>query len=167
MIRQKFIPNALSQVWITAALLTMGIGLLMVLTGESLTHNDAPLGIISFQFSWDALGASRVLAGWGPSQIDAALFSTRMDFAFLLSYGTALAAGALVFGGRFSAIAAWAAGGAAVLDALENIILLRLLSEGSTSGGVFWMSSAAAGKFLLVFATTLYVVWSVGIRVRK
>jgi hypothetical protein len=148
---------SLFRLWIASSLLALAMAALMGVAGRTLCAEAAPLGIVSFQFSWTPEGAARILDGWDASQRAAALFSTRMDFAFLLSYGISLSAGALLFGGRFAGAASAGAAAAAIADAFENVLLIRLLEFGPASGGAGAMGAAASVKFALVSAALLYV----------
>lgn len=158
----RFPRERLISVWILSATLTVALGALLLRVGADLPGPGAPYGILSLEFAWSDAGLARILGGWNPAQTAAAVLSTRMDYAFLLSYGSALASGALLFGGRRAAAFAACAAAAAAADAVENAIALRALSHGRAGAWTAVMSSAAALKFALAGACLAYVcvrVW--------
>ncbi len=127
-------------------------------------------GIIPYELAFTPQRANAILEAWGPEVEPYARHSLLVDFAFMPSY-------ALLFAGVTLLIARTAQGGlrraglwmvrwpfvAAVLDAVENIMLLSMLGHaGEVAAGPPLVAGAAAAlKFLLLIATVLY--WLVGV----
>ncbi|MCS7283424.1 MAG: hypothetical protein NZ769_08815 [Anaerolineae bacterium] len=127
----------------------------------------APSGIISFQFARDLDGARRILASWGPQARVYAGLSLGLDYLFMVAYAGALGLGCVLVArrlGRWSGgLAAvgvalsWGQWLAALLDAVENYALIRLLLG---SERTLWPALAygcALPKFLIVGAGILYI----------
>ncbi len=127
----------------------------------------APSGIISYEFARDLEGARRILTSWGPEERVYAGLNLGLDYLFMVAYAGALGLGCVLVArrlGRWSgALAAlgvtlsWGQWLAALLDAMENYALIRLLLG---SERAFWPALAygcALPKFLLVGAGILFI----------
>jgi len=127
----------------------------------------APLGIVSFELARDWPAAQSILASWDEqAQLFAAL-SLGLDYLFMLAYSTALALGCVWAGERLRPRAGWlAAAGvwlawgmslAALLDATENLALIRILFGAAVGPwpGLAW--GCASIKFLLVGGGLVFV----------
>lgn len=127
----------------------------------------APLGIISYEFACDLDGSRRILASWGPQAQVYAGLSLGLDYLFMAAYACALGLGCVLVArrlGRWSGgLAAlgvalsWGQWLAALLDAVENYALIRLLLG---SERALWPALAygcALPKFLIVGAGILFI----------
>nr|BAL56603.1 hypothetical conserved protein [uncultured prokaryote] len=148
--------------------------ILALLTMASLQVLDAPLhtaaapaGIISFQFARDLESAHRILASWGPEARVYAGLSLGVDYLFMVAYACALGLGCVLVARRLGrwdgGLAAlgmalsWGQWMAALLDALENYALIRLLLG---SERALWPALAygcALPKFLIVGEGILFI----------
>lgn len=141
--------------------------------GAPLRNEAAPLGIVSFELAGTPERAARILESWqlraaapaGPGEqqaaiqqpvppaAEAAFRSLLLGFPFLLSYALGLSLASLRLGGRWGVAFAWLIWLAALLDAVENTLLLRLMSEGPHAPLPEFAFVCAVAKFLLVLAT--------------
>ncbi len=142
------------------ALASLGVMGFLQVIGAPLVTEQAPLGIVSFEFAGDAATARAMLDSWGePGRLRAAL-SLGIDFLFLSLYAAGLALACARVASRLTAPGSWAerAGGllawaqvlAAGLDAVENVALIRLLLGSSAPLWAPLAWACAAVKFGLV-----------------
>lgn len=155
----------LSQQKKTLALLllfTLLVMLAMGLIDRELKTVFCPYGIISFEFVWSAARAAEVIDHWSEAARIAAGFSLGLDYLFLPLYSTTLVA-FLLFGApqaRWSRWLAWGQWLAALLDAIENLCLLLLLTREVNDGLAHTATICASVKFLLVVLGLLGVLFS-------
>lgn len=147
---------ALRRLFLAAALGSALLFAHLIVSGRPLRHPGAPLGMLSYEFVWGPAGLDRVLDGWGPAERALAVENIAVDFVFLLVYGAAVSAGALLRRGPLSRSFAWAATAAAALDAVENALGLALLAGAGSGAAAGLMSAAASVKFALIIAAILY-----------
>jgi hypothetical protein len=140
----------------------------MQFAGGPLATSAAPSGIISFEFARTLTNAQAIVESWGAEGQVYAGINLGLDYLFMASYGLAIGLGCVLvsrgLSHRFKFLAsrgvflAWGALLAALLDALENYGLMRLLL-GSTDE--VWPRLAywcAGPKFVLVALGLLYVI---------
>jgi hypothetical protein len=133
-----------------------------------LKTNVAPRGIVSFELAGELSLAQRMVDSWGRlGQIRAGI-SLGLDYLFLFAYSSTIALACVwvarslpqrvVFLALLGVVLAWAQFGAALLDALENYALIRVLLG---SLAEFWPLVArwcAIPKFVIVGIGLAYVV---------
>jgi len=142
------------------ALASLVVMAFLVVLGDPLMTEQAPRGIVSFEFAGDAATAHAMMESWGERGRLYAALSLGLDFLFLLLYAAAIALACVRVASRLAApgtwaeragwILAWAQPVAAGLDAVENVALIQLLLGSSTP---LWAPLAwicAAVKFALV-----------------
>ncbi|MBT9519440.1 MAG: hypothetical protein IV101_00975 [Dechloromonas sp.] len=149
--------------WLSGAL---ALGLFVTMAVHS-----SPLlpGIPALQFTFNEADFKAILAQWGPDGVDLFRRHFRIDFAVLVSYG--LFGYLLVrYGCLFRQLdwttrrlSSWTMPGAAALDAIENLLHLRLVSEPATHVPALYLIAGvvATGKWLLIanfMAGTLYLL---------
>ncbi|HWQ13237.1 MAG TPA: hypothetical protein VNL77_10575 [Roseiflexaceae bacterium] len=133
---------------------------------------EAPWGIVDFELAgtWDR--AEPMLQSWQASGLLGSLrFNLWADFVFLAGYATALSAGCALVATRLSGgwgalglALTWGALAAGILDAIENVALLRTIGHfergtpGQASGTLRLAQWCAAAKFALVIAGLLYYI---------
>jgi hypothetical protein len=162
--------NESSQKWVFWFLFAFTILIIvgMQYSGGPLTTSAAPSGIVSFEFARTLSNAQAVVASWGTEGQVYAGINLGLDYLFMVSYGLAIGLGCVLvargLAGRVKSLAsvgvllAWGALLAALLDALENYGLMRLLL-GSTDE--IWPTLAywcAGPKFILVALGLLYLI---------
>lgn len=132
--------------------------------GTPLITAGVPNGILSYEFSWDKLGAEEILHSWNELK-DVAREQLLWDYPFLIVYPLLLSLACGMIGdalGNAQAIVggfvAWGVLLAGPLDAVENYALLKMLQSGASEGmaKVAWW--CAGVKFVLVFSAPGYIV---------
>lgn len=149
--------------WLGLLLIALTVWLAAI--GQPLETPAAPHGIVSFELAGDAETAERIMASWPPAAREAAMLSLGLDFLYLVVYPLWLSL-ALGFAAGMAG-AGWRRGGriaarvvlaAAPLDAIENLALIRQLTNGASdlSAGIAWL--AAVPKFALVAAAAFFLL---------
>lgn len=129
-------------------------------------------GIVAYELAFTAGKANEILTAWGADVEPYVRYSLLVDFAFMPAY-------ALLFAGITLLIARTQSGGlrraglliallpvaAALLDALENLMLLSMLgSPGSIQPGPPLVAGIAASiKFLLLLVAIVYWLAAAGV----
>ncbi|MFQ5458902.1 MAG: hypothetical protein ACE5FC_10705 [Myxococcota bacterium] len=160
-------PPARRQAFIATCALAFAIMPAMAVFDGPLRTGDAPFGIVSFELARTAAKAGAILASWDAAARVSAGLSLGLDYLFLFAYALALALGCVLVGGlarnrgtwlaALAAPLAWSLLLAAVLDAVENYALIRLLLG---EGGGEWPALAwgcAVPKFVAVALGLLYL----------
>lgn len=130
---------------------------------------SAPNGIVSYELAGSAPAAQAMIDSWDAQARLYAAFGLGLDYLFMLSYALAIGLGAAWAGRQLGSgrrwpvslgrVLAWGLGLAALLDAVENIALLKMLLVGTASAP--WPAVAAVCatiKFALVLAGLVYVL---------
>lgn len=154
--------------FIAWVVLTLVVMVILQVLGGPLTTDAAPMGIISFELAGELSKAHGMLASWGQEGQVYAGLNLGLDYLFMLAYATAIGLGCVLvsrawakkaaFVAWVGAVLSWVLWLAALLDAVENYALIRLLL-GSTEEA--WPTLArwcAMPKFLLVRAGLVYVL---------
>jgi hypothetical protein len=128
----------------------------------------SPSGIVSFEFAGELSRAHKMVELWGRKGRIAAGLSLGLDYLFLLTYAGSLGLGCVLIAQGVSmqskqladigVFLAWAILLAALLDALENYALIRLLLGSNLD---FWPKVAlwsAVPKFVIVAAGLAYIL---------
>ncbi len=159
-------------------LATLSLVLLLQLRGfdSDLQTSDTPHGIVGYELAWSAERASPMLRVWrNAGTLEHAKVSLGVDFAFLLVYPWMFASGIALLV-RTRATSPFVRAGAHFqrlvllcmpLDALENVLLWRMLDRGVSDGTMHVATSAAWFKFLLVLATALWCIAAIALRVTR
>lgn len=163
------------------------MALVLTWLGADLKSKSAPQGIVSLELASSPKTVERILEDWrgdhpGISMEDnlekmvqavpkgkdeLALRLTLLDFLFLLGYASALSM-SCVWLARRSGMPAlglalgWAIWLAALLDAVENTLLLRLMNGGVQSSNVLATMGCALAKFVIFLAAlgfTCFALW--------
>jgi hypothetical protein len=142
-----------------------------------LVNDTAPSGIVSFELAGELSQTRAILESWGPQAQLYAGVSLGLDYLFLISYASSIGLGCIIISASLaerasfiSRLGVWIAWGlivAAVLDALENYALIRLLFGSQNSLWPIVARWTAIPKFLLVLLGLLYLVvvfliWTMG-----
>lgn len=163
-----------------SALASLGLMLLLNLTGAPLTTSAAPTGIVSYELAGSVEKAAAILASWDATAQRAAAFNLGLDYLFMLAYGLAFSLACWMAGdtlrargrplaslARPLATGAWLA---AAFDAVENFALTSMLLGGAASAP--WPGVArlcALLKFALLFVGLVYASYGLVVKlvVRK
>jgi hypothetical protein len=136
---------------------------------DALLKNEvAPSGIVSFEFAGELSLAQQMVESWGRKGRIAAGVSLGLDYLFLLTYAGSIGIGCMLIARSVSKRAkqlsnvgvflAWALLVAALLDAVENYALIRVLLGSNLT---IWPKVAtwcAVPKFVIVAAGLAYIL---------
>ncbi|GAB4473629.1 MAG: hypothetical protein Kow00124_12830 [Anaerolineae bacterium] len=132
---------------------------------EQIMQSRGGYGIVPYELAFTARQADTILSAWGAEGQEAARRSLLVDFAFMPAYATLFAGITLLVAraarGQLQSVGLMLAPlqyVAALLDALENVMLLSLLG---TQGAVPTLPPLAAGlaasiKFLILTLALIY-----------
>lgn len=155
--------------WVFLPLLGLNVLLAVVfnVTGQPLTTEAAPNGIVSFELAGSVAQAQQILDSWNEAAQVRAALGLGLDFLYLFVYSTTIglacvwAAGVLRAHRRTLAatgiLLAWGQWLAASLDAVENAALATLLLGPVVAPWPQIARWAAIPKFALIFAGLIYV----------
>ncbi len=148
--------------------ITLALMISLQFIGSPLQTDAAPAGIISFELAGDLAAADEMLDSWGVRGQAYAGLSLGLDYLFLVAYSITIALGCTIVArnlhSRFKfligvgVLLSWAQFLAALLDALENYALVRVLLG---SDNALWPPVAlwsALPKFAFVLLGILYVI---------
>ena len=156
-------PKKRTPVFWGVVVLTIGCYLVLQNFNAQIITDAAPKGIISYEFARYSDIFQRIHSSWTPNQFAAAGLSLGFDFLFLILYPLAISLGTLLVSAKtgwikISVFFCWIAASAGVLDAVENISLIQVLTGNSHP---YWGEIAyfAAGiKFSFVGLSLLFVM---------
>ena len=147
-------------------LLTLALTLALQIAGRPLQTAAAPQGIVSFELAGNLPAAQAIIASWNHAAQLHAAFSLGLDYLYMPLYALAIALACLQAAGSslrsprpiwaLGILLAWALGLAALLDAVENIALFRLLLGSTSTTWPVVAKACATGKFAFVIAGLLY-----------
>jgi hypothetical protein len=166
----EWLPEASQRrVFFVSALLAVFVMVILQVLGRPLITEAAPAGIVSFELAGNILTADRMLESWGDAGRVYAGLNLGLDYLFLVTYAVAVGLGCVLVArslshrSRFFTAAgillAWAQFGAALLDALENYALIRVLLGSQRKLWSLLAQWWALLKFLLVALGLVYVVF--------
>ena len=149
------------------AFLLVGTALFIIwlsIQGKPLRTEKVPSGILSYEFAWTKSQADSILSSWEKIK-DKARQQLLIDFGFLVFYPLTLSlACAMLSDSKFNKMAvvgvflSWAVLLSGLLDATENLSLLRMLVTGSSDFLARLAGFCAGVKFALVYASLGYLV---------
>lgn len=132
--------------------------------GKPLITEAAPNGILSYEFAWNQSKAGLILDSWKLLK-ETARSQLLLDFAFLVFYPLAISLACAMLADSpqnkmavVGAFISWAVLAAGLLDAAENIALLRMLDGGASDFLARLAAWCAGVKFTLVYSGLGYVV---------
>lgn len=130
--------------------------------------------IVAFEFAGTAERVEELKAGWSATELERVEVLTAQDYAFIVLYVAAISSGVSVAAGLWATFrkrARWRDAGrllagavvvAGLFDAVENVVLFRLLGtpvDENALPGLLWV--LAATKFAIIALAALYVVTGV------
>lgn len=133
--------------------------------GAPLITDPAPRGIVSLELAGSAATAERMLASWSAPLRERAMLSLGLDYLYLLVYPAwfslacvLIARRATAWHGRLGRALAWLVLPTGVLDAVENLALIRIVLDGPSDGWAALAFWCAAPKFGLLLLAAPYIV---------
>ena len=136
--------------------------------GGALNTEAAPQGIVSFEFAGDLPTAQKMLASWGAEGQVRAGLNLGLDYVFMTAYAATIGLGCVLMAGKLEArfkplattgtVLAWGMLAAALLDALENYALIRVLLGSENALWPAMARTCAGPKFLIVAVGLVYLL---------
>lgn len=123
--------------WLCA---TIVVAIVMSLLDSMLVNEQVPSGIVNFELAVrNEAQISTIMDAWSDSEKQWAAFSLGFDYILMICYSNWLAASCIWVSGMgfypgFGILIAWGQTAAALLDAIENLGLIVIL----TSSGKLW-----------------------------
>jgi hypothetical protein len=154
--------------------LTLAMMLVMNAAGSSLYTEVAPYGIISLEFAGSPRKAEAILESWDRAAQLRAAFIQGLDFLYLIFYSTTIALACLWAGETLRRMGwspaalgvplAWGMWLAALCDFAENVALVVILFNRTSSPWPELAAVCAAIKFALIFIGMVYALYALVIR---
>lgn len=127
--------------------------------GRPLNNPEACLGIVSLELPFTKEKAAGIIHSWKGEGLTIARVNIQKDFLFLLLYPLAfsmalvLASESKTVGwGRSYLLMSWLSLAMMPLDAMENLLMLKMIDTGPTVVTALATSLAAGTKFLILLA---------------
>jgi hypothetical protein len=154
--------------FISLFILTLVVMASLQVLGGPLNTDVAPMGIVSFEFAGELALARRMAESWGPMGRVYAGLNLGLDYLFLVAYGSAISLGCVLAARGFAqrvrvlsgvgVVLAWAQFAAALLDAVENYALIRVLLGVEQAIWPVLARWCAMPKFIIVALGLVYVI---------
>ena len=154
--------------FISLFILTLVVMVSLQVLGGPLNNDVAPIGIVSFEFAGELALAQRMVKSWGPVGRVYAGLNLGLDYLFLVAYGSAISLGCVLAArglaqrvkvlSGIGVVLAWAQFAAALLDAVENYALIRVLLGADLSIWPVVARWCAMPKFIIVALGLVYVI---------
>ncbi len=172
----SWLPDPVRKKSFIALLITTIFAMAGLQTLDGYLKTDAaPRGIVSFEFAGNLSAANKMLASWDLRARIAAGLSLGLDYLFLIAYAGAIGLGCVLtakarflhsqIGITIGHVLAWGQLVAALLDAVENYSLARVLLGAQTD---LWPTVAfwcAGPKFGIVALGLAYIFIGISIMV--
>ncbi len=136
--------------------------------GKPLNTEAAPAGIVTFEFAGDLDTAQSIIASWEGDSLIYAGLNLGVDYLFMAAYGMSIGLGCILVSqrlqqkrnslSRLGVLLAWGSILAALLDALENYALIRVLLGSINEAWPTIAKWCAGVKFFLVAVGIGYVL---------
>jgi hypothetical protein len=152
---------------------------LQVLGGPLMTE-EAPAGIVSFEFAGELSEAQSMVESWGQKGQVYAGLNLGLDYLFLVVYASTIGLGCVLMGqglskqvgymGPWGVVLAWGQLAAGLLDSIENYALIQVLLGSEQRLWPVVARWCAVPKFVIVAVGLLYIVIGgmvVVVRVRR
>jgi hypothetical protein len=147
----------------------LALSTFLTVLGSPLQTEQAPSGIVSFELAGSGAAAARILASWPEGERnlrDLARLHLGVDFVYLVLYPALLSLACARVAlrlrarpaARIGSVLAWLLPLAGLLDAAENVALLRMLGDGPSDAMAQLAWACAVPKFALVLAALAYSV---------
>ncbi len=135
---------------------------------QTLITDPAPRGIVSFELAGNIQQAHQILEEWGPEGRVCAALSLGLDYLFLIVYALLISLACVLtaryFTLKFTFLATagfvlgWGQFCAAILDAVENLALIRLLLDSQRESWPIIARWCAIVKFGIIGAGLAYIL---------
>ena len=161
-------PSAQTRAFIALLAITLVVMVSLQALDAPLQTDLAPLGIVSFELAGSLTAAQSILESWGPAGRVYAGLNLGLDYLFLVAYTSSIGLGCVLLAQGLSrrsrflsmvgVILAWRMIVAALLDAVENYALVRVLLGSRQELWPVVAKWCAVPKFLIVAAGLLFLL---------
>lgn len=165
---QRLAPPAQKRALFILAVVTLAVMAVFRIIDRPLQTAAAPSGIVSFELAGTLAAAQAMIASWDRQAQLLAAFGLGLDYLFMPLYATAIALACVVAAGgplrgqrllvAVGLLLAWGLWLAALLDAVENYALLRVLLGSEVDAWPAIARGCASLKFLLILAGLAYAL---------
>jgi hypothetical protein len=151
-------------VFVVSFIFTLIIIAAMQILGNPLITKAAPAGIVTFEFAGDLETAQAIVASWVQNSLIYAGLNLGFDYLFMVAYGITIGLGCVLVSRRLQKLSslgillAWGTIFAALLDAIENYALIRLLLGSINETWAVIAKWCAGVKFFLVAIGISYIL---------
>ena len=146
--------------------LTLALTVVLQIVGRPLKTAAAPQGIVSFELAGNWPASHAIIASWDYAARLHAAFSLGLDYLYMPLYAITIALACVQAAGTslrsprpiwaLGILLGWALGLAALLDAVENFALFRLLLGSTSTAWPAVARACATVKFVFVIGGLLY-----------
>jgi hypothetical protein len=161
-------PSAQTHAFIALLAVTLVVMISFQVLGAPLQTDAAPLGIVSFELAGSLPVAQSMLESWGPSGRVYAGVNLGLDYLFLVSYAGSIGLACVLLAQGLSrripslsladVVLAWAMIASALLDAVENYALIRVLFGSQRELWPVVARWCAIPKFVIVAVGLLFLI---------
>lgn len=144
---------------------TVTLACILSSQGKSLRTPAAPVGILSYEFSWNRVQAEAILKSW-ENRKEIARQQLKWDYVFSMFYPLLLSLACGLLGNIPSneraiigTILSWVVLLTGPLDAIENYVLLVMIQSGASESMAKTAGWCAGLKFVLVYAALGYMAF--------
>lgn len=149
---------------------TFAVGFFLTWINADLRTDAAPDAQVSLQMAGSHESATEIVRSWEDGGVmHKAGLSLGFDYVFLLSYSVTIAAACAGIAARcrrrtwpgmaaLGALLGWGVFAAGALDAVENALMVPILSNPVTGGSPGMVKAIALAKFALLVAAGLYLL---------
>lgn len=138
---------------------------------KNLKTKEAPHGMVSFELARELPQSTAILSSWNAASKIAAGLSLGFDYFFMMAYTLFLSVSLIgvtdhlreqsLF--RFRNVVLLFLVGAALMDAIENVALIRLLTGHMTQAMTSLAYYCASTKFILLVLGITYLCWALAV----
>ena len=174
-------PSSQNRAFLVLFIFTLVVLASLQVLGGPLSTEAAPAGVVSFELVGELALAQSMVESWGETGRVYAGLNLGLDYLFMVAYGCAIALGCVLVARSLSqrvrflstagVVLAWAQFGAALLDAVENYALIRVLLGSQQELWPVVALWCAVFKFLIVAVGLVYVligaVIAIGVKARS
>ncbi|MBN1636374.1 MAG: hypothetical protein JW920_07660 [Deltaproteobacteria bacterium] len=162
---EKLSLSVKKRAFLVFLVLALVIMALLNIIGAPLITDAAPAGIVSYELAKNIDMTAGILASWDETARISAGLSLGFDYLFMVAYSVAIALACVLSAGLFRSaltslgmILAWLQFVAAILDAIENYALIRLLYGAVSQPWPLIAWACAIPKFAFVLLGILYAL---------
>ena len=162
-------PKTFSRLLFVSGFFSLALLIVLHRVDVHLRTTAAPLGIISFELAPGFYASQQMVQSWDAVAKMYAAFSLGIDYLFMISYALFLSLLCMLFTRKFSEkrilfnagiLISYGLWLAALLDAVENYALFRLLFGSSNTFYPTLASASASIKFTIILLSLIFILYA-------